>query len=546
MLSTQNLKSLGFIFILLSNSFLLNAQVTIGSQTSPNKGALLDLKQEDVTGTNSKLGFLLPRVLLPNMNNLEPCDVTNDANKQKYIGLTVYHVGDCPGVYTWNSSEWVKLGDPCPPARVRENSPNCYIVKPGGTVTIPVGKPYIVAESGYGLTPYNTTDKVTEEFIWQDTQSLIHDVTLDGGNQGDVSQLKVTVNPGVIGNALVGVRIGPNGNDSDPIAWSWHIWVTDYEPDTNINGTTYFHNNGETNGNYTFMDRNLGATSVIPADINSMGMMYQWGRKDPFTASTSNISVSVRNLYALDNSILDEKSEIQPNGAPPIASGSGIKHAEAPVAAAGSSNLLLSIQEPTTFYHGPYIKSDLYNTGFNWYSGNNSGTNNNDLWDESGKKSPFDPCPAGWRIPAYSNNINPWYPYTSDHPFDGTEGVTNVPGHGYNIDGTSSRSTLGYYPSGFLRAPRAFFTGGFVGADNDYPVYSGGMIDGQFMTLGGIDLHEGYYWSATAASDNTKANYINIRIAGGLTPDEMFPYIGEDILSKSAGASVRCVKDTNP
>ena len=30
------------------------------------------------------------------------------------------------------------------------------------------------------------------------------------------------------------------------------------------------------------MDRNLGATSVEPGSAESMGLLYQWGRKDPF------------------------------------------------------------------------------------------------------------------------------------------------------------------------------------------------------------------------------------------------------------------------
>lgn len=47
--------------------------------------------------------------------------------------------------------------------------------------------------------------------------------------------------------------------------------------------TTYAHNNGE--ADYLFMDRNIGATSVSATDITSMGLTYQWGRKDPFPAN---------------------------------------------------------------------------------------------------------------------------------------------------------------------------------------------------------------------------------------------------------------------
>lgn len=37
----------------------------------------------------------------------------------------------------------------------------------------------------------------------------------------------------------------------------------------------------------TMMDRNLGATSAIPGDVGALGLLYQWGRKDPFLGSSS-------------------------------------------------------------------------------------------------------------------------------------------------------------------------------------------------------------------------------------------------------------------
>ena len=35
------------------------------------------------------------------------------------------------------------------------------------------------------------------------------------------------------------------------------------------------------------MDRNLGATSATPGDVGALGLLYQWGRKDPFLGSSS-------------------------------------------------------------------------------------------------------------------------------------------------------------------------------------------------------------------------------------------------------------------
>ena len=40
------------------------------------------------------------------------------------------------------------------------------------------------------------------------------------------------------------------------------------------------------------MDRNLGATSAEEGDVCALGLLYQWGRKDPFLGSSS-ISKSI-------------------------------------------------------------------------------------------------------------------------------------------------------------------------------------------------------------------------------------------------------------
>lgn len=56
------------------------------------------------------------------------------------------------------------------------------------------------------------------------------------------------------------------------ILWSWHIWLTD---DPRVDEMTY-------KCGKTFLDRNLGAVSAVPGGENTAGLLYQWGRKDPF------------------------------------------------------------------------------------------------------------------------------------------------------------------------------------------------------------------------------------------------------------------------
>lgn len=113
-------KSIVFLFILLVYNTAIQAQVTIGSQESPAKGALLDLKEQPVAGTEitAYKGLLLPRVRLENISELTPLVATTETNytdlKLTHKGLTVYNVNPIEsqnltqGVYTWDGTRWQK------------------------------------------------------------------------------------------------------------------------------------------------------------------------------------------------------------------------------------------------------------------------------------------------------------------------------------------------------------------------------------------------------------------------------------------------------
>ena len=77
------------------------------------------------------------------------------------------------------------------------------------------------------------------------------------------------------GNAVIAAK-----DAADNIIWSWHIWM----PETAIATSTY----GDV-ATKPIMDRYLGALTVATewataadADGLSFGLLYQWGRKDPF------------------------------------------------------------------------------------------------------------------------------------------------------------------------------------------------------------------------------------------------------------------------
>lgn len=152
-----------------------------------------------------------------------------------------------------------------------------------------------------------------------------------------------------VGNAVVAAL-----DSDDQVLWSWHLWAT---PDYDMPLEQEY-----SNGAGIMMDRNLGALSAYPGDIYSHGLLYQWGRKDPFLGAD-----------ALDS---DERIE-------------------AKLSVFGFWNKFVtearfdidaSIWQPMTYFH---VKAD------NWYDLGDSAI---DLWSQD-NKTIYDPCPPGWRVP---------------------------------------------------------------------------------------------------------------------------------------------------
>lgn len=113
--------------LLLTQTSFLKAQVTIGSGLEPNKGALLDLKEEGIKipGTNATKGLGMPRVYLPKLNELtmgepgKPQTKVATENWVDHTGLIVYNINEdyCPytpiqtGIYVWDGNQWQFLGE---------------------------------------------------------------------------------------------------------------------------------------------------------------------------------------------------------------------------------------------------------------------------------------------------------------------------------------------------------------------------------------------------------------------------------------------------
>lgn len=152
---------------------------------------------------------------------------------------------------------------------------NCYIVRQAGTYKLNA----TVQGNGAStlrITPetMNPTDGI---LVWASSdKDIVSDVLVKDG------WLYFTTS-GEEGNAVVGAREG--GVTGKYIAWSWHIWMTDFDSEDASNQHEV--TNLTTAVPATWMDRNLGALSNgslgTKKDVHkSFGLMYQWGRKDPF------------------------------------------------------------------------------------------------------------------------------------------------------------------------------------------------------------------------------------------------------------------------
>ena len=230
---------------------------------------------------------------------------------------------------------------------------NCYVITEPGSYKF---------KAVYGNEPTNYLQDVdSAEILWETWNDLSevtpNSVLASASFAEDFIILRTpdTLHPG---NALVVAK-----DAGGKILWSWHIWV----PATAIRTANF----GGIMG-VDLMDRNLGALVATAAtdaqvDPTSYGMMYQWGRKDPFTAAGAYKSSSPA-TYA------------------------GVPETLAP----GQITLEESIADPRLLGH--------INNG-DWCL-----VANNEFWADA-EKTIYDPCPPGYRVPKKAT-ANPFW--TSD------------------------------------------------------------------------------------------------------------------------------------
>ena len=246
------------------------------------------------------------------------------------------------------------------------------------------------------------------------------------------------------GNAVVAVR-----DASDVILWSWHIWVPADEVAADPAGASMVGG--------TILDRNLGAliaptASETPLTVEALGLYYQWGRKDPF-------------LGPKDFSDYPSKVGV---------AGAAFTKDE------NQRTVEYGIANPNVYSYGA--------GSCDWLTEPVA-----DLWEKDGKKTIYDPCPVGYKVPQYDNALPMWKKTNDNWTFSDNFWMTN------------SASTS------------VFALAGYIDDGNGSVVMK----------------KRAFYWSSKEYTDHIRAYGADVRAPS---------YNGEKTY-KARGASVRCVAE---
>ena len=290
---------------------------------------------------------------------------------------------------------------------------NCYILNPAPSgdrkFKIPVGRvdqfwggyskeEIYENEAEYqlgadGSNPRNWYVKI----LWADVDT----VTADGKDilsfakrtgSGRNDYFEVAVPPSAKGNVVVAIymrdqdgNLQANNNLNKDILWSWHLWITDYNPDYiynegiaediycygvpgdgevhRYNGTNWA--SGKLYDHALVMDRNVGAFSTDYFEPGSSPgiLFFEFGRKDPFLFPTSTYLPKLP-----------------------------FKHT-VPTRSNDDTNVKYSVLNPTMFFNteDSWTENPKYSGNGEWGDYYSTSENN--------RKSIFDPSPCGWQLP---------------------------------------------------------------------------------------------------------------------------------------------------
>ena len=310
------------------------------------------------------------------------------------------------------------------------------------------------------------------------------------------------------GNAVIAVY-----DSQRKVLWSWHIWVAGDEP-RDVSYTV-----GE-NKTIVLLDRNLGATdagSGAASLLDTYGLYYQWGRKDPSMGPPSydylpqsTATIEYYDYYGMKWNY------------------AGVVAMAQPTLRDGVENPMYLVM-PTDFSMTTYQYDWLY-------------TNVDNLWGDydhaaaestsSRLKTIYDPCPFGYMVP--QDEISTLFATKSPDMVD--------EGTGYTIQGTREDEDDPY---------DSFFPfAGYKGVDKGVS-----SLTGAWKYVG----HKGDYMSSKIEGNGHRSRtYISDTSSwieygadsdndgdGDASRTYQSHILADDMTNRRTAASVRCVKRTN-
>ncbi|MDR0989215.1 MAG: fimbrillin family protein [Prevotellaceae bacterium] len=302
------------------------------------------------------------------------------------------------------------------------------------------------------------------------------------------------------GNAVIALMSG------DEIIWSWHIWKVDYDPysTSSTNAPKYGTHTYPINGYYPnnrviMMKYNLGAVHTKESWDDGdngfgFGLLYQWGRKDPFLGGVGSGSNDPTDGIHFKSS-----------GNPTFKYSGGT-----------NGTIALAVGNPMQYYNqsnSPYdwhVACRIRDLWGNAGTAGNWGGSGTMLYinKEYGTKTCFDPCPPGYKVPPRGT----WTRYFA------TQEATDYGSMTPNVSGSFNKGHLFKYDN----VNTTFYPA------SGYREYSSGS---SIRDAG----YYGYYCSSSYSASNSSMHGNFLFTSNGVYPlrDHWLP----------SGFPVRCAKE---
>lgn len=370
-------------------------------------------------------------------------------------------------------------------SRVMAAPANCFVLTPKSSI---IFDPYDRKEKGGGfvysdyVNKNDNNKKITSvKILWQTGNGT--NFAIGNNSTGKLVYLdandKIHVTAGNInGNAVIA-----GYNNKNEIVWSWHIWVNSNMPAQISKAVPYTTYAWDASGikssdpnkrvaGKPVMSCNLGALGTT-VGAASYGLLYQWGRKDPFPQGKEDYHFdgypySSDYIVAVYNNAGTQIKMSSTEGAGELF--------QTVMVNSTNGNIQYALKHPTHFYKVTENNTNEYINDGDWYWGHNDRLWGGKPISEASQiyrttdlvladngaidKSIFDPCPSGWMLApgdmwlgftktGLNVNNNTTYDLINCSEKNTTENTNNFGYHIY-MQGWKTGKTV-YFPSQGLR-----------------------------------------------------------------------------------------------